>query len=130
MGTLARNGDYRFDVQLEEGLAVEAWFYEMTCGGDRFEVKHDQRAAETGNLYVEYEHDPGHTGNYQPSGIARTEADCWIFVLGEPAACFVGVATERLKGLARRAVRSNRIGHQRDGSCPTNGALVRLQDVF
>lgn len=131
MGEVVQNRDYRFDVQLAEGLAVEGWFYELTRGGDRFEVKHDREAIRTGNVYVEYENDPGARDQWKPSGIATSEADCWIFVLGDPApVAFVGVERSRLLELARSAVRRGRSGHQRAGSCPTRGALVRLSDLL
>lgn len=124
MGAVTTNRDYRFDVQLKEGLAAEAWFYEMTSGGDRFEVKHDKKALDTRRVYVETEHDPGATGEYVPSGITTTEADCWIFVLGEPKRLsFVGVEVDRLRELANA---STRTVEQPYGSCPTRGKLVPL----
>lgn len=120
---MSRNSDYRFDVQLAEGLAVESWFYELTSGGDRFEVKNDRRALETGRVYVERSHDPGQTGMYVPSGITTTEADCWIFALGDPVTCFVGVSVERLRELVDSVWH---IGRQPHGSCPTMGTLLPL----
>ena len=118
------NRDYRFDIQLREGVAAESWFYEMTCGGDKFEVKHDHRALETGRVYVEVEHDPGRSGVYRPSGINTTESHCWIFVLGESAPlAFIGLSTDRLRELAGQSVR---FAEQRFGSCPTRGALIPL----
>lgn len=128
--SVQHNRDYRFDVQLSEGLVQEGWFYEMTCAGDRFEVKHDRRAQSTRNLYVEYEHDPGHRDEWQPSGISTTEADCWIFVVGDPVDCFIGVATNRLKRLAAEAKTQGSTAKQPVGSCPTRGALVSIETVL
>lgn len=124
------NRDHRFDVRLEQGLVAEGWFYEMTRGGDRFEVKHDQQASRTGNLYVEYEHDPGRSGTFIPSGIAASEADCWIFVLGEPPHSFLGIATDKLGELARSALKRGRKAEQPYGTCPTHGALVPITAVL
>lgn len=127
MTDVARNTDYRFDVQLAEGLAVEGWFYELTRGGDRFEVKNDKRALETGRVYVEFEHDPGQRGVWSPCGIARTEADCWIFALGDPVTSFVGVTTDRL---AQLIARPDAVLTQPNGSCPTRGAGIRLSRLL
>jgi len=125
--TAIQNRDYRFDVQLREGLAVETWFYEMTQGGDRFEVKNDRRALETRNVYVETHDDPGGEGkNWKPSGIHTTEADCWIFALGDPPGCFIGISTPRLRLLIENAPSAE----QRFGSCPTRGRLVPLRSLI
>lgn len=120
------NRDYRFDVQLAEGVAAEGWFYELTRGGDRFEVKHDMRALETGNLFVEIANDPGRRGVWKASGIETTEADCWIFVLGCPPNLFLGIPTEHLRELLVDA----RYVNQPYGSCPTRGALISLRQLL
>jgi hypothetical protein len=130
VGEVNTNRDYRFDVDFQTGLSAEIWFYEMCHGGDRYEVKRDARALETGNLYVEYQHDPGRTGQWQLCGIATTEADCWIFALGDPPHAFIGIEVERLKTLARSACRRGDIGEQPFGSCPTKAALVKLDDAL
>ena len=124
------NKDYRFDVQLEEGIVSETWFAEMSSRGDRFEVKWDKRALETGNLYVEYE--DCHTGDgiFVPSGISRSEADCWVFVFEDPPGWCVLIEIERLKKWARMAIRGELKSEQRYGSCPTKGALVPLEWLF
>lgn len=123
----AMNDDYRFDVQLSEGIVSEAWFYEMTRGGDRFEVKHDRRSADTGNLFIEFQHDPGGRGLWVPCGIATTEADCWIATIGDPVPhAFVGLDIDRLKGLARAERQRGKVATQPNGSCPTRGVLVPL----
>lgn len=126
------NRDYRFDVQLTEGLVAESWFYEMTCGGDRFEVKWDHLALRTKRVYVEYEDDPGRRGEWQPSGIQTSESDCYVFVFGEHApVAFVGVATERLRALAAALYLSpGRQKQQPDGSCPTRAVVVRLSELL
>lgn len=123
-----RNSDYRFDVQLEEGLVVEQWFYEMTRGGDRFEVKNDRRALETRNVYVETAHQPGAHGPFVASGINTSEADCWIFALGDPPESFVGIETGKLRLLAD--LNSGRTVEQPLGSCPTRGVLLTLDTLL
>lgn len=122
MSAIPGNRDYRFDVQLHEGVAAQEWFREL-AGGDTFEVKHDKLALKTGRVYVEFEHDPGRAGIFVPCGIARTEAACWVFVLGEPATAFIAVPTSRLVELAARP---DAVLEQPHGSCPTRGAAIRL----
>ncbi len=126
-----KNNDYRFDVQLAAGLVEEEWFVALTDGGSKFEVKHDRRAAETGNVYVEFAHDPGATGLcWKPSGIATSQAACWIFVLGSPHESFVGVETRRLRAMVRVAIDWGLVGHQPYGSCPTKGALLSVDELL
>lgn len=120
-----RNSDYRFDVQLAAGLAVEGWFYELTRGGDKFEVKNDRIALDTFRVYVETAHQPGRVGPYVPSGINTTEADCWIFALGDPPRSFVGVPTEWLRWIVTN--HAEREVEQPRGSCPTRGVLVAIE---
>ena len=55
------NNDYRFDIQLQEGREAEDYFAAIV-GARLYEVKFDQRALDTGNVYVEYEDNPGHNG--------------------------------------------------------------------
>lgn len=45
----------------------------------RIEVKHDRRAAETGNVAIETEY------RGRPSGIVTTAADLWAIVVGDEA---------------------------------------------
>jgi hypothetical protein len=54
------------------------------------EVKHDRRAADTGNFFVET-HAHG-----QPSGISTTKATAWVLVTGRTA-YFIG--TEKLRAI-------------------------------
>lgn len=128
MGAVTHNRDYRFDVQLREGLAVEGWFYELTCGGDRFEVKHDRRALDTGQVYVETHDNPGGGDRWRVSGINTSEADVWIFALGDPPLAFIGVTRDRLTQLVR--ANEQNILRQPHGSCPTVGVGVRLNDLL
>lgn len=127
----ALNRDYRFDFTLKEGQAKEQWMQELLGSTEpRVETKWDRPSLETGNLYVEYQDDPDAKGIWKPSGIATTEADCWIFILGDPVLGFLGLPTETVRGLARDAYRRGRTSVQPYGSCPTRGALVSLNAMF
>jgi len=121
----------RFDIDMERGAQGEMFVAgildALRNGGTRIEVKRDDKSQFTGNVYVEYE--CMKRGWYVPSGIATTEALIWVFVL-EQDQLAVCIATERLKVLARAAIRAGRVGEERDGSHPTRGALVRITDLL
>lgn len=71
-----------------EDIVVEAF--------SKGEIKRDFGVGNTGNLFVE------HLSRKEPSGIATTEADYWIFVLdGEEyeGEVFIGISTNRLKSI-------------------------------
>lgn len=121
------NADRRYDfkVDLAHGQEAERELSEAfhAC---TIEVKRDDRAADTGNVYVEFEADKGATGRFEPSGIATTEADWQAFKVRD---VFLLVPTDYMRTLARKAWVRRRIGEQRHGSCPTRGALVSLHEL-
>lgn len=85
---IARAG---FDIDLRDGKAREDAFAYVVLRA-RVEVKSDQIARRTGNVFVEYQQ------KGRPSGIATTEADWWAFEVNDD--CFVLVPTERVKLVA------------------------------
>lgn len=116
---------------LAEGVAVEDWFCEMVnhparYEAKRFEVKHDRRALDTAQVYIELQCDKGRTGTFEPSGLQTTEAECWIFVVGTPPQCFIGVPVERLRELAQLGVPAT----QPFGACPTRGVTVSVATLI
>ena len=115
----------RWDIDFAVGRQAEMWVSDIitALGTDAIEVKADERALRTGNLYVEYE------CRGKPSGIAITRAVLWIYVLNVEQLALV-VSVERLKVLGREALRAGRDGSCTRGSHPTRGALVRLSDVM
>ena len=54
-----------------ENIRHSAWDFKHN--GTPYEVKSDRRAAQTGNLCIEYEH------TNVPSGISITEAEYWLY---------------------------------------------------
>lgn len=53
----------------------------------------------------------------------------WQMTSQSAASNAVAISTERLRELARTAVKRGRIAEERDDSHPTRGALVRLSDL-
>lgn len=88
-----------FDADLAFGKDRERVFREVLDlrEGHFLELKSDQRAADTGNVFVEY------SQHGRPSGIAITECSWWTTeVVGD---VFVTQRMQRMKELARRAFR-------------------------
>jgi len=77
--------------------------------GDKIEVKADFRAAETGNVFIEFSQPSG------PSGLATTHAEWWaIYVVG--AYTWLIVGTHRLKELCRIAYQEEHTANGGDGN--------------
>ena len=88
---LARKG---FDLDLRDGEAAENMLLGIIQSGNGLvEVKRDQMARQTGNVYVE----TGYRG--KPSGITSTEADWWAIEVDNDV--FVLMRTERLRELIK-----------------------------
>jgi hypothetical protein len=75
-----------FDLDIARGWEAEselrAVLGELLSGGDTIEVKRDDRAMETGNLYLEYAHKPRGSEVYVKSGLKTTKADYVCFKVG------------------------------------------------
>lgn len=88
-----KSHDIEFVSSLLTGEEAEDIIIEAFSKG---EVKRDFGVGNTGNVFVE------HISRREPSGIATTEADYWIFVLdGEEyeGEVFIGIKTDRLKSI-------------------------------
>lgn len=88
-----------FDIDLLFGQEREVTFAEalMIRGGHRLELKSDQAARATGNVFVEFRQRTG------PSGISTSTADWWTIELDDNV--FVTMKRERLHALSRQAYR-------------------------
>lgn len=118
---MAEGYEPRFDIDAEVGHQGEMFVVDIISALQHgsCEVKTDERASLTGNLYVEYECKT-RTG-WQPSGIATTSAEVWAFVVGPLALC-IPVAV--LKDIARHYHRQGNRAECIRGSHPTKGVLV------
>jgi hypothetical protein len=86
-----------FDLDLATGISGENNVKELLLC-EKVEVKTDFMTKNTGNIAVEFES----RGN--PSGIAVTKADHWVFHI--PNKCTIIVETNRLKELSRKYYKS------------------------
>lgn len=66
------NNDFKYDLKV--GQLAEKWLSEL-LSGNTIEVKRDFKASRTGKVFVEF------FCRGKPSGIDRTEADYWAFVI-------------------------------------------------
>jgi hypothetical protein len=96
------NRDNKFDLQLGESLIAERRLSDIFANLDihKIELKTETwQWEQTGNICIEYRQ------NGQPSGIAVTQAGCWVHELRRDGQtlCYLMFPIERLKELARRA---------------------------
>lgn len=127
MSTVDRMADGyepRFDIDMEVGRQGEIFITSVIDSlkdGASVETKTDVRALQTGNIYVEFE--CFRLGQWRKSGIATTEAEVWVFVLGVAALC---IPTETLKVLARLRWHAGGVREQPRGSHPTKGVIIPI----
>jgi hypothetical protein len=115
----------RWDIDLREGELAERLVIDLLTD-DTIEVKHDRKALQTGNLYVET--DCRRRDGWNPSGISTTKATVWFFVLHELDKVLISVRTSTLQRLV--AKNGRRRAEEKDGSHPTRGVLVPVRDVL
>jgi hypothetical protein len=107
------NDDGKFDLQLGEAhlreLKSETWQWEQT-----------------GNICVEYRQ------NGEPSGIATTDADVWVHELRRDGGTLVYLMfpVERLKALAREAIKRGDFRANAGDGGRFTVALIRLRDIL
>jgi hypothetical protein len=122
----------RFDLDAELGHQGQLFVARIADGlrDGTVEIKTDDRARETGRVYVEFaclRRPPGaRESAWLPSGIAATEADWWAFVLAD-LSVLVALPTATMLRIARQAwkVRAQRVTTHR-GSHPTQGVAVPI----
>lgn len=116
----AREG---FDIDLEYGQSREdALETFLTDSNMKIEVKSDEKAKETGNIYVEYKQRKG--SEWVDSGIAVTEADIWAVEVRSDN--FVLLSTDKMKELAKRAYEQGKTVSGGDHN-NTKGILVPIE---
>jgi hypothetical protein len=129
---MTRQPDWDIDRVTGENAEALVRTLRTTLLTPECEVKCDDQAAKTGNVYVEYEC-LGPNGWY-PSGIADTKATTWAWVLFEMRVVF-WMPVWLLKNIARPALDPKtlfplpngvRKGECKNGSHPTRGVLIPL----
>lgn len=114
-----------WDLDLEYGRQGELWVADTAeaIRSGSAEVKRDGRWYQTGNLFVEYE--CRRIGEWRPSGLATTDADVWVFKLGDLGVGLI-VETGLLKEYCRELHHRGSVAEQLAGSHPTKGVLLPL----
>ncbi len=128
MGTLDRHSEGyvpQFDIDAEFGRQGELIVMDIIDALKRgaVEVKTDEIAGRTGNVYVEYR------CKGRASGIQTSEAEVWVFVVGEVAIAVPRVKLERIAYALARRDPSSRKSCLR-GSHPTDGIAVPIPMLF
>jgi hypothetical protein len=124
-----------FDTDLERGKVGEDLLntFLADLAGNKFEVKTDYRAWETGNFYIETrQYRREDESDMKESGINVTQAEYWCFA-GPNKSGFVMIKTEALKELMRENKGVYRVVRQPIISQDTNasvGWLVPVVDVL
>lgn len=89
------------------------------------EVKRDDRAAKTGNFYIE--HACRTAEGWEPSGIETTKATTWVFVSWP---ILVAVPVSILRHLHRDAQRKKALVECSNGSHPTKGVVIPVDKLL
>ena len=112
------NNDFSHDLEVGQ---VGERFLGRILDGAKIEVKTDLQALRTRNVSVEYES----RGN--PSGLARTQAEYWTFVLSEEV--MIMVETSKLKDICRVFLNTNRDIKGGDSNT-SKGILLEISKLF
>lgn len=115
-----------FDLDVKVGDRGESYLTDiitaMLHGNEgTIEVKTDERASDTGNVYIEY------SSNGKPSGIARTQSDLWATVIG---GVVIIVPTEAVRAVVAGGMQLGETRSMNRGSNPTDGVVVQLEDYI
>lgn len=108
-----------FKYDLEVGQAAEKEVGEMLAN-QKIEVKLDKMAKRTGNIYVEYE------SRGKPSGVARSEAEHYCFVVGNLK---LFIPTDRLKELIE-PLKGTKFDKRGGDNNTSKGVLLKLTDLL
>ena len=113
-----------FDLEFAYGREGEVLVREILTGGVTVEVKRDRRWVETGNIYIETAFYSRSTYNWVESGLMKTKADRWAFVL---EGLVIIVSTDDLKKAIDKYGRpiSNKIEPN-----PSKGFLITINDLI
>lgn len=123
------NKDKKFDIQLGQALLNERRLAEIFEAGDieKIELKSETCQWErTGNICIEYKCDG------QLSGISTTEAGYWVHELrrSDQTLVYLMFPIDRLKELARQAIRDGRCRSGAGDDGRFDVALIRLRDIL
>ena len=113
-----------FDLDFAYGHEGEQLVRELLTGGLTVEVKRDRRWIETGNIYIETAFYSRSTHNWIESGVMKTKADRWAFVLEN----LVIIAT--IDDVRKAIDKYGRpISNEREPN-PSKGFLIKIEDLM
>ena len=111
------NNDFKYDLKV--GQVKEKELGDI-LKSSTVEVKHDLKALDTGNIYVEY------WSRGKKSGISSSEADYYCFAFGST---FHLIKTNDLKDRCRKYFNTNR--DKKGGDSNTSkGILLPINELF
>ena len=113
-----------FDLDFSYGQEGERLVNDILTGGLTVEVKRDRRWVQTGNIYVETAFYSRSTYNWVESGLMKTKAERWAFILED---LVIIVKTDDLKKAINKYGRpiSNKIEPN-----PSKGFLITVDDLM
>jgi hypothetical protein len=119
----------KFDIQLDDALVNERRLADIFANAhiEKIELKSESwQWEQTGNICIEYR------SRGQPSGIAATEATCWVHQLKRDGKtlCWLMFTHERLLELARQAYREGRFREKAGDDGAQCVVLLRLRDIL
>ncbi len=111
------NSDFKYDLKV--GQVKEKELGDIFAGS-LVEVKHDLRALDTGNIFVEYE------SRGKPSGMSTSKAEWYCYAFGDT---FHLIKLDDLKQRCRKYIGSRRdvVGGDNNTS---KGILLPLKDLM
>ena len=112
-----------FDLDFKYGQEGEQLVKDILTGGLTVEVKRDRRWVITGNFYIETSFYSRSTHNWVESGLMKTKADRWAFVVEQ---LVIIVTTDDLKTAIDKDGRP--ISNEKEPN-PSKGYLITLDDI-
>tara|TARA_R110000787_G_scaffold134120_2_gene246525 strand:- start:2346 stop:2717 length:372 start_codon:yes stop_codon:yes gene_type:complete len=115
------NNDFKYDLEI--GLEGERIVDDL-FKNKRIEVKRDSWIGRSGNIAVEYE------SRGKPSGIAKTQADYWLFIFSKEYEdkVMLIVETNKLKKVARNYYNKGSIKAMGDSNT-SYSILIPIKDI-
>jgi hypothetical protein len=113
-----------FDLDFSYGQEGERLVNDILTGGLTVEVKRDRRWVETGNIYVETAFYSRSTYNWVESGLMKTKADRWAFILEE---LVIIIKTDDLRKAIDKYGRP--ISNEKEPN-PSKGFLITVDDLM
>lgn len=124
---LAEGYEPNFDIDAAVGRQGELFWRDVqkALADGSAEVKTDEKALITGNVYLEYQ--CLRSGEWRPSGIATSSSEIWVHVIGTVA---VSAPLWQIREVARKAYQNGCQKEMMRGSHPTRGVLISLRDLL